>query len=100
MPIQIAQAYEPVEVDLWGELHKTRPVTRSVEKAIAKATEKLDAAGTTDLQVKCLAEIISLRLERSAAAAAAIDKKWKADELAVPQLVAFAERLAEADRPF
>lgn len=99
MPISIAQAYEPVEVDLWGELHKTRPVTRTVEKAIVKANEKLNVAETTDAQVKCLAEIIGLRLENSAAAAAVIDKKWKADELAVEQLVAFAERLTEADRP-
>lgn len=98
-PISIAPAYEPIEVDLWGTIYKTRPITRSVAQALLKAEEKLEVAEGTDAQVKALAEIISLRLENAKAAAALIDKRWKADELVLTQLFAFAEALAETDRP-
>lgn len=98
MPISIAQAYEPVEVDLWGELHKTRPITRSVEKRIDAAKEQVAKAETTDQGVKALAKLISLHLGDDSIVSK-IEQKWKADELTVNQLVAFADQVAEADRP-
>lgn len=98
MPISIAQAYEPVEVDLWGELHKTHPITRSLEKKIDVVKEEIERAETTDAAVKGFAKLIALHLG-SPAVTAAIEKKWKADELTVAELVTFAETLADAERP-
>lgn len=98
MPISIAQAYEPVEVDLWGELHKTRPITRSIEKKIDAVKEQIDKAETTDQAVKGLAKLISLQIGDDGIAQT-IEAKWKADELTVNQLIAFADSIAAADRP-
>src|SRR5947209_7204406 len=97
-PISIAQPYEPVEVDLWGELHKTRLITRTIERKIDKAREEVGKAETTDAAVKAYAKIIALYLGDEKIAQT-LDAKWKADELTINQLVAFVDAVVEADRP-
>jgi hypothetical protein len=96
--IAIASPYEPVEVDLWGESHKTQRVTRSLERKLDAAREEISKAESTDAAVKGYAKVIAIYLG-DAKIAQKIEAKWKADEVTARELVAFVDAIAEADFP-
>lgn len=105
--VSIAEAVEPVEVDLWaddgGALFTVKPATRSVLKKADEVMEKLDAIKDDEQAVGMLAEMLDLRLVpangKRTKASTIVTRKWEADELTLPQLIRFGERLSEAERP-
>jgi uncharacterized protein (DUF2236 family) len=97
-PIQIASPYEPVEVDLWGEVYRTVRITRSVEKTLDKIRAETEKAETTDQAVKGFAKLIATYLGDDKVVQV-IDAKWKADEITVTELTDFVAAVVEADRP-
>lgn len=93
---------EVVEVDLWGVEYTLQPSTRSVVKAAGPLEEKLEDLSDPDEIVQVLAEMIDLRLKAvngGGKASTHIKRKWKADEMALDDLTAFAVDLTEAERP-
>lgn len=104
--ISIADSLETFEVDLWGRIFESVPVTRSVQM---RATELERGEGEAleseepDEIVAYLGKILDLRLKPAKgarkAASEVIAEKWQADELSIPTLLAFVQRLGEADDP-
>jgi hypothetical protein len=106
--VSIAAAPEAVEVDLWGALFYTQRVTRTRQKALAeleaKARELDESENTdTDTLVELYGQILDQLLEpetgKRKKASAHITERWKADDLTIPELEDFIERLGEANRP-
>lgn len=101
--IAIADAYETVEVDLWGEDYLTVDIPRSGIKKATALEEKLekveDVAG--DVAVDLIGQLLDLKLRPAnggrSKASTVIRKKWQADELTVRQLDAFLNALREAE---
>ncbi len=99
--ISIAQAYEPVEVDLWGTVFETADVTRSGQKKAQALEGELEGTEDPDEQVELLAKLLDLKLVSTNGTklkpSTMIVKKWKADELSPRSLFSFLDRLAEAE---
>lgn len=102
--ILIAQATGGITVDLWGVEFDLKPATRSV---IAKAQEyekKLEETENADELVNVLVQVLDLRVVpqngKRKLASKVILEKWEADELALADLLDFAQRLSEvSERP-
>lgn len=114
--VSIQQAYEPVEVDLWGTVFKTIPATRSITQKLDEALAKIDAAGTSDSVIEAGAELLDIRLSPVKEEQPAVDgkpakrpkvvkasdvlkKKWREDAVTIPQFFKLLDDLDAADRP-
>jgi predicted phage gp36 major capsid-like protein len=101
--ISVAQATETNEADLWGEIFKIKPQTKAVLEAADKAQEEylkaVEKAETSDDVVRAIALLLDVRLEppqgKRVKASTVVLKKWDANELTLPELRAFSERVAE-----
>jgi len=104
--ITISDSFEAVEVDLFGVVYKTIPITRSVQN---KAIELEKTAGsvledtnaTPDAQVEYLAKAVALRLVPELAESAPADEHivslYKADSLRLDQLVELIDQLGGSE---
>lgn len=103
-PISItAEPFVPVEVDLWGTVYRTVPVTRSVQKKLDALSGDIEAAGDDgDKVIEAIGQLLDALFEKTTAAKRAsvlVSKKWKADELQFDRLLAFLSELRQAERP-
>lgn len=122
--VSIGEAYEPVEVDLWGKPYETVPATRSLAIKGAPLIDKLNdlrtsvdykdlglaedadpaavQAAITDELVKAMGKLLDLKLrpvEGTRKASTLVREKWNADEVTLAQLETLLEDIGEADRP-
>lgn len=104
--ITIADTFEPIEVDLFGTLYKTVPITRSVQHAAVELEKEAgdilnDATANPDDQVAYLAKAIALRLkaadDAAPSAADQIVTLYTDDKLCLDQIVGLIEDLSGDD---
>ena len=93
------------EVDLWGTVFKTVPVTRTRAREITRLQRELnaleeDADNADDEAVRLMAELLDHMLApepgKRKKPSQLIVEKWNADDLAFKQLVDFYEQIGEA----
>jgi hypothetical protein len=91
--------HEPVEVDLWGRVFHTKPVTRTVKKRIVELQTKLLATTDADEEARIYADMVeAITVPANGSrklAGAVIMERWDADKLSDEELADFAERLQE-----
>jgi hypothetical protein len=100
--ITIDQAFEPVEVDLWGSEYRTRARTRTVQKQVQEKLAAFYASEDDDESVKLLGEAFDAWFEPVGDAgkpSELVASKWEADELTVGQLLGFLDSLGDEARP-
>jgi hypothetical protein len=104
--ITIADTFEPIEVDLFGLIYKTVPITRSVQHAAVELEKEAgdilnDATANPDDQVAYLAKAIALRLKAveddAPSAAEQIVTLYKDDKLCIDQIIGLIEDLSGED---
>lgn len=114
MRVSIAdlQPDDAVEVDLWGSLFVTVPITRSVQAKMEVLEQQvLDFQRADDETVEqendrfvaLQADLIDCAVKAAAGgrkkASTLVLERWNKDELTLDQLVTFRQRLAAAVRP-
>ena len=112
MTIRVGVGFEPVDVVLWsddGEPNfRTRLITRSRQIAIqalqAEAEALPDDGGmeTTDANLDVLARLVDEFVEPitgKGKASTIISRKWRADEITLPEVMALINDLTAASSP-
>jgi hypothetical protein len=112
MTIRAGGGFEPVDVVLWSEDGEpnftTRLITRSRQIAIqalqveAEALEDDGSVETTDANVDLLARIVDelvVPVEGKGKASTIISRKWKADEVTLPEILELIKALTEQSTP-
>jgi hypothetical protein len=98
--LKIEQAFEPVEVDLWGHEFHTLPLTRSRNLEYQATQQRLAAAENDDDVVEAIAAAFDVRLKISDGKRTQPSKlildKWNGDELTLDQLFGFLHTLGDA----
>ena len=103
-----ASEIDSIEVDLWGTLFHTVPVTRTRQRAIRDLRRDLiaiedDANDAEDRAVRLMAEMLDHMLAaepgKRKKPSAVVWEKWEADEMAFKQLETLFEDIAEAAAP-
>lgn len=104
-----ASEVDSIEVDLWGTIFHTVPVTRTRQRAIKDLDRDLkaideDADDAEDQAVRVMADMLDHWLApeegKRKKPSALIWEKWEGDALAFAQLTQLFENIAEAaDRP-
>lgn len=104
MAVSIARTYAPVEIDLWGTKFETIDVPRSGAKKATQIEEEIDLiaadANGLDTLVDLMAQLMDIKLKKvdgTGKPGTLIKKKWNADELTVPQLMAFMSAVRDAE---
>lgn len=122
--LEIAQAYEPIEIDLWGTVFETRDVPRSgvkktgelqqkleaIQEAQAKEGEEIPGVGLVprdpkpdelDQMVGILAEMMDVKLVSTNGGrkkpSTLIKAKWQADDLSLGRLFTFVAEIRAAE---
>lgn len=104
--ITISDTFEPIEVDLFGVLYKTVPITRSVQHAAVELEKESgdilnDSTASPDDQVAYLAKAIALRLKAtedgSLNATEHIIALYNDDKLCIDQIISLIEDLSGDD---
>ncbi len=102
--IAIANAYNPVEIDLWGTKFETIDVPRSGAKKATALEDKIDEleAGSDGLDelVDLMADLLDIKLRKTSGTGkpgTLIRKKWADDELTIPQLMSFMAAVRQAE---
>lgn len=104
--LSIAQSFEPVEVDLFGHDFETTKVTRTATLKLAEVEKTINAAQESeDVEqvVQAFGDMLDILLKSSDAKrtkpSTLIKDRWKNDDLALADLIAFVEDLGRAARP-
>lgn len=91
--------HEPVEVDLWGRVFHTRPITRSVKKRVTEIQGQLIEATDADIEAGLYADMIEAFTVptngQKKTAGQLIRERWEQDKLSDEELADFADRLRE-----
>lgn len=110
--ISIARAYNPVEIDLWGAKYETIDVPRSGLKKVTKletevaglqsgAIDVPEDSDELDVLVEKIGELLDVKLVAvgggKSKPSTHIKKKWRADELTLPQLLGFMDEVGEGE---
>jgi hypothetical protein len=95
--VSIADAFEPVTVDLWGhEFHTVRP-TRSVVQRADKLEEQMEQVTDTDALAGVLGDALDVMLKpcdgRRTSPSKLIGEKWQADQVTLPDVLDLTGRL-------
>lgn len=109
--IAIDKAYDPVEVDLWGEVFYTQDVTADTEEKLGELwqelaeVERTEADGWRVKRVECLGRMLDLRLGREGKGkkpSTLVKERYQANKLSFARLMEFLADLGNAegqDRP-
>lgn len=92
--------HEPVEIDMWGRVFHTRPVTRSVKKRLAELQGALLETTDPDEEAGLYADMVEAFTVptggQKKTAGQLIREAWDADRLSDEELADFATRLQDA----
>lgn len=101
--VSIADAFEPVTVDLWGHEFHTVQATRSVVQQADKLEQQMEEVTDTDALVGLLGDALDIVLKpsdgRRTSPSKLIGEKWQADHVTVDQIVGVLEGIRDGQRP-
>lgn len=106
--ISLAESVSPIEVDLFGRLYNTVPVTRSVQRAAVELEKSRgevlnEEDADADKVVEYLSLVLDLRLKPAAGgrkpASQVIQEAWQEDKLEVSAIVDLVTELSGAAVP-
>ena len=100
--VSVEKAFRSVEVDLWGEVYETTDLTRSQEEKLNSASEKIDAAESSDEAVSAWGAYFDILLapieETKKKPSTVIKAHFKNDEFGYKRLVGLLGDIAAAEQ--